>query len=156
MVGATFKGMCHMDGMCFAMLTPMLYISVCRKICGVIRGKGFAHVPMVSSIALDYVYCSYSACGKFYGATHKRHYQSSHFHGACWGEVRRCPDASMLGSKWGNCLQMVPSNCVLTHMLIPWVSEVIYYCDYFDFGIICMFLTSFYAHFCILCAQLVG
>ena len=23
-------------------------------------------------------------------------------------------------------------------MLIPWVSEVIYYCDYFEFGIICM------------------
>ena len=42
---------------------------------------------------------------------------------------------------------MVPSNCVLNHMLIPWVSEVIYYCDYFEFGIICMFLTSFYAHF---------
>ena len=41
MVGATFKGMCYMDGMCFAMLTPMLYISGCRKICGVIRGKGF-------------------------------------------------------------------------------------------------------------------
>ena len=53
MVGATFKGMCHMDGMCFAMLTPMLYISVCRKICGVIRGKGFAHVQMVNSIVLD-------------------------------------------------------------------------------------------------------
>ena len=53
MVGATFKDMCYIDGMCFAMLTPMLYISVCRKICGVIRGKGFAHVPMVSSIALD-------------------------------------------------------------------------------------------------------
>ena len=31
MVGATFKGMCYIDGMCFAMLTPMLYISVCRK-----------------------------------------------------------------------------------------------------------------------------
>ena len=42
-----------MDGMCFAMLTPMLYISVCRKICAVIRGKGFAHVGLVSSIALD-------------------------------------------------------------------------------------------------------
>ena len=53
MVGATFKGLCYMDGMCFAMLTPMLYISVCRKICGVIRGKGLAHVLMVSSIALD-------------------------------------------------------------------------------------------------------
>ena len=51
---------------------------------------------------------------------------------------------------------MVPSNSVLNHMLIPWVSEVIYYCDYFEFGIFCMFLTSFYAHFCILCAQLVG
>ena len=36
------------------------------------------------------------------------------------------------------------------------VSEDIYYCDYFVFGNICMFLTSFYAHFCILCAQLVG
>ena len=53
MVGAIFEGMCYMHGMCFAMLTPMLYISVCRKICGVIRGKGFAHVTMVSSIALD-------------------------------------------------------------------------------------------------------
>ena len=53
MVGATFKGMWYMDGMCFDMLTPMLYISVCRKICGVIQGKGFAHVLMVSSIALD-------------------------------------------------------------------------------------------------------
>ena len=53
MVGATFKGMCHMDGMCFAMLTPMLYISVCGKICGVIRGKDFAYVLMVCSIVLD-------------------------------------------------------------------------------------------------------
>ena len=53
MVGATIKGMCYMDGMCFNMLTPMLYISVYRKICGVVRGKGFAHVSMVSSIALD-------------------------------------------------------------------------------------------------------
>ena len=53
MMGATFKGMCYMDGMCFAMFTPMLYISVCRKICGVIRGKGFAIVPMVCCIALD-------------------------------------------------------------------------------------------------------
>ena len=53
MVGATFMGMCYMDCMCFAMFTPMLYISVCRKICGVIRGKGLAHVGMVCSIALD-------------------------------------------------------------------------------------------------------
>ena len=36
---------------------------------------------------------------------------------------------------------MVPSNSVLNQMLIPWVSEVIYYCDYFEFGNICMFLT---------------
>ena len=62
----------------------------------------------------------------------------------------------MWGSKWVDCLQMVPSNCVLNHMLIPWVSEVIYYVNYLEFGIIRMFLTSFYAHFCILCAQLVG
>ena len=51
---------------------------------------------------------------------------------------------------------MVPSNCVLNHMLIPWVSEVLYYGKYLEFGIICMFLTSFYAHFCVLSAQLVG
>ena len=53
MVGATFEGMCYMHGMCFAMLTPMLYIPVCRNIRGVIRGKGLAHVSMVCSIALD-------------------------------------------------------------------------------------------------------
>ena len=64
--------------------------------------------------------------------------------------------ASMWESKWGNCLQIVPSKCVLNHRLIPWVSEVIYYCNLLEFGIICMFLTSFYAHFCFLCAQLVG
>ena len=76
-----------MHGMCFAMLTPMLYISVCRRICGVIRRKGFAHVLMVSSIALDQVYHTFSACGKPYRATHKRHSQLSHFHGACREEV---------------------------------------------------------------------
>ena len=48
-----FEGMCYVHGMRFDMLTPMLYISVCRKIYGVIRGKGLAHVSMVSSIALD-------------------------------------------------------------------------------------------------------
>ena len=53
MVGATFEGMCYMNGMCFDMLTPMLYISVCRKIYGVIHGKGFAHASIVNSIALD-------------------------------------------------------------------------------------------------------
>ena len=88
--------------------------------------------------------------------THKRHYQFSHFHGACWEEVRRCLYATMWGSKWGDCLQLVPCNRVLNHMLIPWVSEVIYYCNYLEFGINCMFLTSFYADFCVLCAQLVG
>ena len=51
---------------------------------------------------------------------------------------------------------MVPSNSVLNHMLTPWVSEVIYYCDYLEFRFVCMFLTSLYAHLCILCAQLVG
>ena len=51
---------------------------------------------------------------------------------------------------------MVPRNCILNHALISWVSEVIYYCDYLEFGNICMFLTSFYAHFCIFCAQLIG
>ena len=61
-----------------------------------------------------------------------------------------------VGMPVGNCSQLVPSNCVLNHMLIPWVSEVIYYCDHLEFSNICMFLTSFYAHFCILCAQLVG
>ena len=53
MVGAIFEGVCHMHDMCFAMLRPMLYTSICRKICGVIRDKGFTHVRMVSSIALD-------------------------------------------------------------------------------------------------------
>ena len=61
-----------------------------------------------------------------------------------------------VGIQVGGLLEMVPSSCVLNHMLIPWVSEVIYYCNYLEFGIICMFLTSFYAHFCVLCAQLVG
>ena len=51
---------------------------------------------------------------------------------------------------------MVPSNCYLNHMLIPWVSKVIYYCDYCEFGNICMFLTSCFAHFCISSAQLLG
>ena len=54
MVGAIFFWViCYMRGMCLAMLTPMLHISVCRKICGVIRGKGFGYVEMLCSIALD-------------------------------------------------------------------------------------------------------
>ena len=48
-----FEGMCCMHGMCFDMLTRMLYISVCRKIYGVIRGKGLANVSIMNSIALD-------------------------------------------------------------------------------------------------------
>ena len=48
-----FEGMCYMHGVCFNLLTPMLDISVYRKIYGVIRGKGLAHVLMVNSIALD-------------------------------------------------------------------------------------------------------
>ena len=70
MVGGIIKGMCYMDGMCFAMLTPMLYISICRRICGVIRGKGLARVLMMSSIALDQVYRRFSARGMPHRATH--------------------------------------------------------------------------------------
>ena len=51
---------------------------------------------------------------------------------------------------------MVPIICILNHAWISWVSIEIYYHDNFEFGIICMFLTSFYAHFCVLFAQLVG
>ena len=53
MMGAIFEGMCYMHGMCFAMLTPILYISGYRKKHGVARCKGSAHVLMVCSIALD-------------------------------------------------------------------------------------------------------
>ena len=53
MVGAIFEGMCYMHGMCFAMLTPISYISSCRKRHGVARGKAFAHVLMACFIALD-------------------------------------------------------------------------------------------------------
>ena len=62
----------------------------------------------------------------------------------------------MWGSNWGDRLQMVPNRRVLNHGLIPWVSEVIYYCNYLEFGIICMFLTSIFAHFCVLFTYLVG
>ena len=48
------------------------------------------------------------------------------------------------------------SFCVLNHERISWVSIEIYYHDNFLFGHIVMFLTSFYAHCCVLCAQLVG
>ena len=59
-------------------------------------------------------------------------------------------------SKWGQSSQMVLIICVLNHERISWVSIEIYYHDNFVFGHIFMFLTSFYAHFCVLCAQLVG
>ena len=93
-----------------ALLTPILYIFGCRKIHGVARGKGFAHVQMVCSIALDQVYHTYSACGKAYGATQKRHYQFSHFDDACPEEVRRCPYASMWGSKLGRLFASGPKQ----------------------------------------------
>ena len=54
-----------------------------------------------------------------------------------------------VGIQVEDCSQMVASNSVLNHMMIPWVSEVIYYCNCLEFGNICMFLTSFYADFCI-------
>ena len=56
----------------------------------------------------------------------------------------------------GNCSQMVPIICVLNHERISWVSIDIYYHDNFVFGHIFMFLTSIFAHFCILCTYLVG
>ena len=44
---------------------------------------------------------------------------------------------------------MVPIICVLNHERVSWVSIEIYYHDNFVLGHIFMFLTSFYAHFCI-------
>ena len=143
-----------MHGMCFDMLTPMLYISVCRKIYGVIRGKGFAHVLHSARLSLPLIY-------------------------RMWEGLQSDPQAPLSifpfswcvlggGSKVSLCVHVGIQvgglfangangpNCVLNHMLIPWVSEVIYHCNYLEFGIICMSLTSFYAHFRVLCAQLVG
>ena len=48
-----FDGMCYMHGMCFDMLTSMLYIFVWRKGWGATRDKNFAHVPTVEFKALD-------------------------------------------------------------------------------------------------------
>ena len=48
-----FEGMCYMHGMCFDMLTPMLYIFVWPKTWGATRDKGLAHVPIVEFKALD-------------------------------------------------------------------------------------------------------
>ena len=54
----------------------------------------------------------------------------------------------MWGSKWGDCIQIVPGNHPLNHMLKPWVSEVIYYCNYPEFGIISLILCSFLCFMC--------
>ena len=51
---------------------------------------------------------------------------------------------------------MVPIICVLNHERISWVSIEIYYHDNFVFGHIFMFLTSIFAHFCVLCTYLVS
>ena len=51
---------------------------------------------------------------------------------------------------------MVTIICVLNHERISWVSIEIYYHDNFVFGHIFMFLTSIFAHFCVLCTYLVG
>ena len=51
---------------------------------------------------------------------------------------------------------MVPIICMLNHARISWVSIEIYYHDNFVFGHIFMFLTSIFAHFCVLCTYPVG
>ena len=51
---------------------------------------------------------------------------------------------------------MVPIICILNHARISWVSIEIHYHNNFVFGHSFMFLTSIFAHFCILCAQLIG
>ena len=48
---------------------------------------------------------------------------------------------------------MVPIICVLNHERISWESIEIYYHDNFVFGHIFMFLTSIFAHFCVLCTE---
>ena len=47
------EGMCYMHGMCFVMLTPMLYIFVWPKRSGATCDKGFTHVAIVEFKALD-------------------------------------------------------------------------------------------------------
>ena len=52
--GMAYHGGSHFSRVCvICMGCASIYISVCRKISGVIRCKGFVHVPMVSCIALD-------------------------------------------------------------------------------------------------------
>ena len=56
-----FEGMCFMHGMCFDMLTPMLYISVCRKMYGVVRDDWHTErkptVWIVFGLYLGVAYC---------------------------------------------------------------------------------------------------
>ena len=63
MVGATFEGMCYMQGLCLDMLTPMLYIFVWPRRWGTTRDKGFANVPIVgfqsARLSLPRMYCSW-------------------------------------------------------------------------------------------------
>ena len=60
MVGATFEGTCSMHGMCFDMLTPMLYIFVWPKRWGATRDKGFANCGIQSArLSLPHMYCSW-------------------------------------------------------------------------------------------------
>ena len=53
MVGATFEGMCYMHGMCFDMLTPMLYTLVWPNRWRATWDKGFARVRIVEFKALN-------------------------------------------------------------------------------------------------------
>ena len=103
-----FGHMCALYSINFARIVPMSYIFVGRFVLpflgrfgtpesvtnqrnskvwpsryGVIRGKGLAHDPNVTSMALDQVYRSYSARRSIYGAPHERRSRISHFYGAC-------------------------------------------------------------------------
>ena len=56
----------------------------------------------------------------------------------------------------GNVRKWFRIICVLNHERITWVSIEIYYHDNFVFGHIFVFLTSIFAHFCVLCTYLVS
>ena len=51
---------------------------------------------------------------------------------------------------------MIPIICVLNPERISLVNIEIYYHDNFVFGQVFMFLTSMFAHFCVLCPYLAG
>ena len=61
-----------------------------------------------------------------------------------------------LGIQVGELFANGSNTCILNHARISWVSIEIYYHDNFVFGHIFMFLTSIFAHFCVLCTYLVG